>query len=404
MNYFLPAVSVVLAFGVWGLGVSANPADVGEPQALVRGNNDFAFDLYQRLRGQAGNLFLSPYSISTALTMTYAGAKGETAQEMAKVLHLPADQAKLNAEMAGLQEELTKKTKGIRLSVANALWGQLGQPFVPDFLAATKTYYNAGLHEVNFHDAEAARKEINLWVEKQTEQKIRDLLGSGTITPNTSLVLTNAIYFKGDWSLTFPKAATRKEDFAVSQDKKTPVDMMHLTEKFGYFEDDGFQALALPYQGDAVSLVAFLPKATLSLAKLEESMTAAKLDACIPALKKVKVIVSLPKFKMTASFQLADVLAKMGMPTLFAPGKADLSGIIASRDLFISQVVHKAFVDLNEEGTEAAAATAVIGVRASAVRPTPTPTFRADHPFLFVIRDNRTGSILFLGRVQNPNA
>jgi serpin B len=402
MNLAIPALSFLVLLGIVGCDFGdREEVAPGAKDSVVEGNNAFGFDLYHQLQKQKGNLFFSPYSISTALSMTYAGARGQTAQEMAHVLHLNPEQDKLHPAIAQVVAGLAGKNEGVRLDVANALWGQKGQPFVPDFIQLTKKYYGAGFHTVDFNDGEAARQEINTWVEKQTQDKIKDLLGPGSVQ-GASLVLTNAIYFKGDWLNPFPKGRTFKENFFVTPKDKVMVDMMHLTETFNYAEDDNFQVLSLPYKGNAVSLIAFLPRKQDGLTALEEQLKPALVNDAIANLKKAKVVVTLPKFKMTSSFELGDVLTKMGMPLLFQRGRADLSGIVASNDLYISKVVHKAYVDVYEEGTEAAAATAVSAVRAAAMRPQANPVFRADHPFVFAIRDNKTGSLLFLGRVANP--
>ncbi|CAN5548618.1 serpin family protein [soil metagenome] len=401
MNWSIPVVGFLVMLGVVGCDSGLEEVAPESKASIVEGNNAFGYDLYHQLQTKKGNLFFSPYSISTALSMTYAGARGQTAQEMAHVLHLLAEQDKQHPGMAAVVAGLAGQKDGVRLDVANALWGQKGQPFVADFLQLTKRYYGAGFHTIDFHNGEAARQEINAWVEKQTQDKIKDLLGPNSVD-NASLVLTNAIYFKGDWLKPFAKGRTFKESFLVTPENQVKVDMMHLTDSFSYMEDDNFQALSLPYKGEAVSLIAFLPRTKDGLSKLEEQFKADMVNEALAKMKKSKVIVSLPKFKMTSTFELADVLSKMGMPLLFQPGKADLSGIVASNDLFISRVVHKAYVDVYEEGTEAAAATAVIAVRASAARPPSDPIFRADHPFVIAIRDNKTGSLLFLGRVANP--
>jgi serpin B len=239
-------------------------------------------------------------------------------------------------------------------------------------------------------------------VEEQTGGKIKNLLQPSHLSPNTSLVLTNAIYFKGDWSSPFSKAGTKDEVFTVTEDKRVPVPMMHRTGRLNYSDGEDFQALELPYAGDDLSMVIVLPKKMDGLARVEESLTSEKLSAWLAKLGPRRVDVALPKFKVEAGFELQKVLPAMGMPLAFT-GSADFSGIDGKRDLFISAVIHKAFVDVNEEGTEAAAATAVVLARPSAVvRPPPAVVFRADHPFAFLIRHNRSGSILFLGRVVNP--
>ena len=381
--------------------VSSGRADAGKGDPvpdLVQGNNRFAFDLYGRLREQSGNLFLSPYSISTALAMTYAGARGETAEQMAETLHFPLPPERLQGPFGDLSQQINGpgENRPYTLSVANALWGQEDDHFLPEFIRLLEAHYGAGLRQVDFRSTEQARRTINAWVEEQTEGKIKEILKPPYPSPDTSLVLTNAIYFKGDWSNPFPKNATRVEDFTAGEGQKVRVPLMHQTGRFKYHDGGTFEALELPYAGDALSMVVLLPKKTDDLANLEGSLTAAKLDGLRPR----HVAVAMPRFKMEAGFELQDELSGMGMPVAFG-GKADFSGINGQRDLFISAVIHKAYVDVNEEGTEAAAATAVVMPRL-AIRPEPVVSFRADHPFVFVIRDNRSGSILFLGRVMNP--
>jgi serpin B len=388
------------------------PQDVVQAEDVAKvaeGCNRFAFDLYSRLKGVEGNLFLSPYSISTALTMTSAGARGQTADQMAKTLCLPASGGAIHVAYATLQRDLNATgAKGVfDLVVANRLWGQKGYTFLQDFLALLKANYGAGLEQVDFAGAtEAARQTINAWIEKQTRDKIKDLLKPGILDAMTRLVLTNAIYFKGKWAEEFDKKATRDGDFYVTPEKKVATPLMHRTAKFGYFEGDGLQALELPYQGDRLAMVVLLPKRNVppgakdGLAALEASLSADKVAEWVGKLRRREVEVALPRFKTTAEFSLAEVLAAMGMKDAFDSGCADFSGMNGKKDLFISAVVHKAFVDVNEEGTEAAAATAVV------IRPENggggPPEFRADHPFLFLIRDTRTGAILFLGRILDP--
>jgi serpin B len=369
---------------------------------VADGCNRFAFDLYARLKGAEGNLFLSPYSISTALAMTSAGARGETADQMAKVLCLPESGDEVHAAYGALQGDLNAAgEKGtFELAVANRLWGQKGYGFLPDYLALVEKKYGAGLEQVDFAGAtEAARQTINAWVEKQTRDKIKDLLKPGVLDAMTRLVLTNAIYFKGKWAEEFDKKATQEEDFFLTPEKKVAAPLMHQKAKFGYFEGDGLQALELPYQGGRLAMVVLLPKAKDGLAALEASLSADKVAGWLGQLRRREVQVTLPRFKTTAEFSLKDMLVAMGMADAFG-GKADFSGMNGKKDLFISAVVHKAFVDVNEEGTEAAAATGVAVAAKS--KPAPPPVFRADHPFLFLIRDQKTGAILFLGRILDP--
>jgi serpin B len=370
---------------------------------VVGGNNRFAFELYGRLRDRPGNLFFSPYSLSTALAMTYAGARGETAGQMAATLHFSLPPDRLHPAFATLHREIDGGSpRPYKLSVANALWGQEGETFLPEFLRLLAENYRAGLRQVDFRSVVQARRTINTWVEEKTEGKIKDLLQPPHPWPNTSLVLTNAIHFKGDWTSPFPKRATKDEDFTVTEDKVIPVPMMHRAGRHNYLDVGDFQALELPYAGNDLSMIVLLPKEADGLTELERTLTAGWLADRLAGLRPRQVEVALPRFKMESGFDLASVLSAMGMPAAFR-GDADFSGINGARDLFISAVIHKAFVDVNEQGTEAAAATAVLMPRSAAVRPEPVVLFRADHPFAFLIRHNRSGSLLFLGRVINPN-
>ena len=400
------AMVLVLASAAWAVrpeGEAPPPQDAApaDQVQVAEGCNRFAFDLYARLKGAEGNLFLSPYSISTALAMTYAGARGETADQMAKVLCLPASGEAVHGAYGALQKDLNAAGEGgaFELVVANRLWGQKGFAFLPDFLALLEARYGAGLEPLDFAAAtEAARQTINAWIEKQTRDKIKDLIKPGVLDAATRLVLTNAIYFKGKWAEEFDKKATQDEDFFLAPEKKVTAPLMHRTADFGYFEGDDLQALELPYQGDRLSMVVLLPKAKDGLGALEAALSADKVSEWVSKLSRREVRVALPRFKTTAEFSLGDTLVAMGMTDAFG-GDADFSGMTGAKDLFISAVVHKAFVDVNEEGTEAAAATAVVVRALNGGGP---PEFRADHPFLFLIRDTKTGAILFLGRIADP--
>jgi serpin B len=402
MRKVLIGVAILAALEGGGLMSANEPNDKkADVAALVKGDNVFAFDLYNQLRAKEGNVFFSPYSISTALAMTYAGARGDTAEEMAKALHITLPPDELHRAEAALLAALTGagKSRGYQLSIANALWGQQGYGFKEDYLKLTQTSYGAGLRQIDFAgNTEAARQAINAWVAKETQDKIKDLFQKGVLNANTRLVLTNAIYFKGDWASQFKKDLTREEEFQTGTDKvKTPL--MHQTARFKYLDADGLQALELSYVGKELSMVVLLPKKVDGLAELEKSLSAEKVAGWLGKLREQEVVVALPKFKTTCEYSLKEPLAALGMMKAFGP-TADFSGINGKKDdLFIQAVVHKAFVDVNEEGTEAAAATGIaVGVRAVPVR----AVFRADHPFVFLIRDTRNDSVLFLGRVTNP--
>jgi serpin B len=382
----------------------ASGAASEDTPAIVEGNTAFALDLYAQLAQEEGNLFFSPYSISTALAMTFAGARENTEKEMAAVLHFPLGQDRLHPAFEALVRELERKAnrKGNELSVANALWGQKGEGFLEEFLELTNKYYGAGLHEVDFvHATEEARQTINAWVEKQTRDKIKDLVPPGAVDDVTVLVLTNAVYFLGRWAVEFDEEKTMDAPFTLLNGEKLDVPMMNRKGDFRYAEDETLQILELPYTGDDVSMLILLPRKIDGLPDLEKLLTDENLQQWTSKLGERKVIVSVPKYKMTCKFELREVLMAMGMVEPFTR-KADFSGMNGNKeDLFIDEVLHKAFVDVSEKGTEAAAATAVVMKRAVASA-APTPVFRADHPFVFVIRDRNTGSILFLGRVMNP--
>jgi len=392
--------------------------DSGEHVMVVQGNNKFALELYAKLQGGDGNLFFSPYSISTALAMTYAGARGQTASQMAEVLRFPVgtnrtmessaarllDPQRFASEFGELVKDLNARGQegAYELSVANALWGQKGYGFLAGFLELIDKHYGGRLNEVDFAGAtETARKTINAWVEKKTNEKIKNLIARGILDSMTRLVLTNAIYFKGNWARQFEEDRTKEAPFTLADGRKVDVAMMNQTAKFGYMEADTLQGLELPYVDDELSMIVLLPKEHDGLGELEEALTLENLAQWLSKLRKREVVVSVPKFKLTSQFSLASVLKAMGMKDAFS-GSADFSGMNGKRDLFISAVIHKAYVDVNEEGTEAAAATAVTMKLTSVGPAARPPVFRADHPFLFLIHDNQSGSILFIGRVMNP--
>jgi len=382
---------------------TAVPAEA-DRSALVQGNTRFGLDLYAKLSRAPGNAFLSPFSISTALAMTAAGARGETARQMNDVLRFPFEADRIDPAFASLIHSLRPagEKPAYQLHTANALWGQRGYHFLPGFVATLRGPFGAALEEVDFRGAtETARRTINTWVENQTAGKIQDLIASGVLDTSTRLVLTNAIYFKGDWSSPFRAEQTHEDDFHGADGRKVRVPLMHQTGRFGYAEDESMQVLELPYRGGDLAMVVLLPKKVDGLAEIEAALAPASLAARVDALQETRVVVTLPRFKLTAQFELTATLAALGMTLPFSD-RADFSGMNGgSEPLQISAVIHKAYVDVNEAGTEAAAATAV-GIRAMAVMPQPAVNFRADHPFLFLIRDRRTGSVLFLGRLMQP--
>ncbi len=400
-----PALALLLlGIASFNTDMPAEAADDSEIEAVVDGNTRFALHLYSRLKDEDGNLFFSPYSISVALAMTYAGARENTAQQISQTLRFPLEPERLHAAFEKLEERLEalQEEGNIQLEIANSLWPHKSYPILEEYIGLVRKYYGVQITPLDYAaDVEAARRAINEWVEGKTKDKIRDMIGPGVLDALTRLVLVNAIYFKGNWADQFDEDLTKEAPFYLLSGGSTQVPMMKQQERFGYAEHEDLQILQMPYAGDEVSMLVLLPKNVDGLADLQSALTEESLEKWITSIRKKEVLVFLPKFKVTSQFRLDDVLASMGMPDAFDPRKADLSGIDGEpHRLYIGAVIHKAFVHVNEEGTEAAASTAVGFTLASV--PEPVPTFRADHPFIFVIRDNSTGSILFMGRIVDP--
>jgi serpin B len=372
---------------------------------LVSNNNTFAFDLYAKINSGEDNIFFSPYSISTCLAMTYAGARGETASQMSNVFHFADPPAELPGAFAALKKQLPPALAGVLdFNVANGLWAQKSHAFLPDFLAAARSQFEAKIEQVNFlTGAGPARVEINSWVSDQTRGKITNLLPQGAVNPATRLVLVNAIYFKGRWEKPFRPQATTDAPFHVSGDRKVQAKMMTLEDHFNYGETADWQWLEMPYATAGgvrpLSMMVLLPKTPDGLPKLEHALP--NVDELLAHGRDEKVRVFLPRFKTTRQLELSGLLRALGLADAFSSA-ADFSGMDGQRDLFISAIIHKAFVEVNEEGTEAAAATGTVMLGHAVMKPRPVPVFRADHPFIFLIKDGQTGSILFLGRITDP--
>ena len=397
------STSLLISFGI-GLAAVAQAA---QTKSLVEDNTAFAFDLYARLSGAPGNLFFSPYSISTCLAMTYAGARGDTETQMARVLHFSKGESGLHSSFGKLQQQLDEaaKQKGIQLDIANALWAQKGHHFLPAFMKIAQDDYQANLNQADFKtSADAVRREINRWVAQKTRDKIQDILSPGDVNRDVKVVLANAIYFKGMWASPFEKAATFTQPFHLSTNSQADTLLMHHFDDVRYIGNGDFQAVELPYSGDELSMTILLPRQVDALGQLERQLSPAFLAQVLAQMKNQKIEIFLPKFKLESTFKLNDRLAKMGMPDAFIWLKADFSGINGLRqDLYIFGVYHKAWAEVAEEGTEAAAATVVVLGDSAVAKPPPhPPVFRADHPFIFLIRDTRSGSLLFIGRLADP--
>jgi serpin B len=373
--------------------------------AAVAGQNAFAIDLFHELRtaGAGENLLVSPFSISTALAMTYAGARNNTAAQMADVLHFALPDDRLHAALGSLIADLNVPRPGYEMAIANRLFGQHGMPFEQPFLDINSQSYGAPLEPTDFAaDPDAARIHINDWVADQTRDRIQDLLPAGSINGLTRLVLTNAVYFDGQWKYQFDPEDTRDAAFHISAGNQIQAPLMFQKAKFRHGSFAGYQMLEMPYSGDDLSMVVMLPDEVDGLTELESKLSIDVFQQRVGSLQEKEVDVHLPKFTFSDEFNLGRTLQDMGMTDAFVAGQADFDGI-ADRslfDLYITGVFHKTFIDVNEVGTEAAAATGVvIGITSV---PPPPPVFRADHPFLFALRDVHSGSLLFFGRLNKP--
>jgi serpin B len=380
------------------------PAD--DMKALVDNNNAFAFDLYQSLHARDGNLIYSPYSISLALAMTYAGARGETESQMAQVLGF-LSQNELHPALNALDLQLAERGKAasnhetpLQLNIANAVWAEQTYPFLQSFLDTLALNYGVGIRLADFiNQYEAVRKEINNWVSDQTEDKINDLIPEGVLDSDTRMTLVNAIYFKADWLSPFEADSTQDVPFHLLDGSQVSVPTMNQDAFMPYAKGDGWQAIELAYQGETAAMDIIVPDEG-RFEEVESSLGYATASAILSSLEPTSVTLALPKFKFEGEFGLADQLQGLGMLDAFDPDKADFSGMSEGNDLYLSAVLHKAFVAVDEKGTEAAAATAVI------VGVTSAPVFDVsliiDRPFIFIIRDIPTGQILFVGRVISP--
>ncbi len=375
-------------------------------QQVVNANNQFAFDLYSKYKDDPkykdANIFFSPYSISTALSMTYEGAKGQTANEMKSVFHFPESDI-LRPNSAAIYNNINKKDKPYKLMTGNALWAQYDYQFLEEYFSRVEQYYGGKVANLDFkQEPEKSRQTINSFIEQQTNDKIKELLPKSppVIKSDTRLVLTNAIYFKGEWVLQFDKSKTKEAEFKITPTQSVKAQMMTLIgekAKFNYAETENLQILEMPYKGEELSMLVLLPREG-TLEEFEQSLTIQKLNEWKNSIQETKIDVYLPKFKFETKYFMKEDLKAMGMPTAFSMA-ADFSGMTGSQDLFIDNVIHQAFIEVNEEGTEAAAATAVIMAEESAAF---SNMFKADHPFIFIIQEKETGNILFMGKMSDP--
>lgn len=384
--------------------------------STVTGNSQFALDLFGTVakNEKTENVFIAPYSVSSALAMTYAGSRNDTEKQMSSVLHFVGEQKDVHTSFKNLNSQIasSKNSDGFELRTANRLWGQQGFPFKPDFLATTKDNYGAGLQTLDFKaNVEGSRQAINKWVEDQTNQKIENLIPEGTLSSDARLVLTNAIYFLGQWAHQFEVKGTTKASFTNLDNQKVTVDMMHQTGYFKYVNiaAQGLEALELPYMSKSsksASMIILLPKDSQTLSRISNNLTAEQIKTILSQMNRTHVSVAMPKFKIEGSFSLGEVLQTLGMTDAFAADKADFRNMAelgADENLYISKVVHKTFLQVDEGGTEAAGATAVVmNYEATSFDPTPIVSFTMNKPFMLMIKDNATNSVLFMGRIADP--
>lgn len=415
--------SSIVALGILLFACSASPSanvaqsslkrvtspnvPAADSQTLVDGNNAFALDIYRTLSAQDGNLILSPFSMSLALAMTYGGARGATESQMANTLHFDLLQGQLHPAFNDLDQDLASRGEAIsdeqeplQLNIANAVWAEATYPFLQEFLDVIASNYGVGIRLADFvNQFENVRKEINDWVYDQTEERIKDLLPDGSLNADTRMVLANAIYFKADWLSQFDADDTYDAPFFLLDGSEVTVEQMNQGMFTPYYQGDGFQVVELPYAGDTAAMTILVPDEG-KFEAFESSLTPDLLAETLNGLQPTGLMLSLPKFSFESSFSLSDALKSMGMVDAFDKNTADFSGMTERKDLFISDVIHKAFVAVDEEGTEAAAATAVIIEVVSAVIYDVTLTI--DRPFIFIIRDKPSGQMLFIGRVLHP--
>jgi len=377
-------------------------ATAGSVNTLVDSLNDFSFEFYKKLlENNDDNIFFSPYSIFVALSMVYEGASGNTAVEMQNILNILQNNSVTQSSFGRIYNLLNQNQDGYTINTANAFWTHQDYKFLDSYLKLLESYYMAEANELDFSKNVEAAEIINTWIEEQTNDKIKDMIKPSMLSDLTKLVLTNAIYFKGLWEKQFDPDDTYETDFKISNDKTVKTDMMFYTDEnstFNYTETDGLQVLELDYKDNDLSMLILLPKEN-NISTAESALNAKNLTNWRNDLEKNEIIVKIPKFKFETEYNLNDVLKNMGVIDAFRPGVADFSKMDGTKNLFISKVLHKAFIEVNEEGTEATAATAII-VELTAVM---TTEFNADHPFIFIIQHRETGAVLFMGKVIDPS-
>jgi serpin B len=402
--YVSLALVIFSAFGMTLFSGDPEPlSSKTDPKAIADGNNRFMVKAYKILSEKDENIFISPYSISSALAMTYAGSSGKTEKEMGTALEFSANNTNFH-ENFGISTRSINSIgeKGeIQLTVANSLWMADGYKFTDEFLRINKTFYQTEMTNLNFAESEKSRKTINDWVAEKTKDKIKDLIPEGILDALTKLVLTNAVYFKAEWSEQFKKHNTQESVF-YTYGGETRTEMMNLKNRFKYMQNSELQFIEIPYKGGDASMFVLLPKNKDGLKAIEKKLTSDDLDKYVSELKSTEVNLFFPKYKMSLSYELRDLMRKLGMKEAFSKS-ADFSKMNGNKDLYISAIIHKTFIAVDEQGTEAAAATAVVMRMKSMPPQDDFATFKADHPFFYFIKERSSGTILFAGRVTDPS-
>ncbi len=365
--------------------------------------NTFAFNLYNEIiKNEDDNLVISPFSISTAMAMAYGGSDGETKNQMSKALCFDPDIDRFHKEFTGHVKKIEDMAgDDLDLNIANGMWAQYDYPFLKSYIETLEEYYGSVFHKVDFTgDREKIRKEINHWVEKKTNHKITELIRKGILIEDTRLVLVNAIYFLSNWLEEFDKELTHPGKFILEGNNRVEVQFMSKDTEFKYYEDEQAQVLEIPYSDESFSMLFFLPRENIAISDFEARFNAVMYEDYVSNLKQQKVKLLLPKFKMRFHTNLEQILIQMGMPLAFSD-RADFSVMTDEDDLKIDRVIHQAFIEVDEKGTEAAAATAVTIIRKVSM-PDDQIFFKADRPFNFIIKENKSNTIVFMGRVMNP--
>ena len=376
------------------------------PKSTVEGNNKFAFELFHKLKPDrhSKNLIFSPFSVSSVLAMTYAGARNETQSEMSRTLHFSLKQNNVNSDFDTLLKKITINRGSVQLTIANSLWAQKDSKFLDSYFNLIKSYYKAELQNVDFvnsDEREKTRLMINKWVENKTNNKIKDIMKPGILDDYSSLVLVNAIYFSGKWAIPFNRENTLRDTFHLTAKKSIETPFMKNTLKLKYFENDKLQSVEIPYMGNKITMIIVLPKIKTGVEELDKSITYISYKQMLDSMKNETVELTMPKFQMTSYFQLEHILKNMGMKISFSEN-ADFSGMTGDSTLSIDRVIHKAFIDISEEGNEIPPSKVVAMGPSASPQNRQAKTFLADHPFLFLIKDEETGSILFMGKINKP--